>query len=161
MYRKFIPPQVSQYDGGVRLFAKILAAVDGSTYAKKALDHAIGLAKTYHSTLTAMYVVHKRVYVAAEEAGFVATASLIHDMEEQGKRILEEAKETAKSAGVEMDAVLVHGLPAEEILKKADAEKYDLIVMGSRGRTAAKAFLLGSISDKVSHHAKCPVLVVK
>jgi len=143
------------------LFSKVLAAVDGSPDAKKALDYAISLAKTYGSTLTVMYVVHRRVYVAAEEAGFVATASLIHDMEEQGKRILEEAKETAKSAGVEMDAVLVHGLPAEEILKKAEAEKYDMIVVGSRGRTAVKAFLLGSVSDKVSHHAKCPVLIVK
>jgi len=143
------------------LFSKILAAVDGSPDAKKALDYAISLAKTYGSTLTVMYVVHRRVYVAAEEAGFTPTAALIHDMEEQGKKILDEAKRTAQSRGVELDTVLVHGIPAEEILKKAEAEKYDMIVVGSRGRTSVKAFLLGSVSDKVSHHAKCPVLIVK
>ena len=138
-----------------------MAAVDGSSYAKKALDHAISLAKTYRSTLTVMHVVHRRVYVAAEEAGFTATATLMHDMEEAGKKILEEAKRTAQAEGIMVDAALVHGLPAEEILKKAEADKCDVIVIGSRGRTAAKAFLLGSISDKISHHAKCPVLIVK
>jgi nucleotide-binding universal stress UspA family protein len=143
------------------LFSKILVAVDGSPYADKALSHAISLAKTYGASLTAMYVVHRRVYVAAEEAGFTAIATLIHDMEDAGKRVLEEAKRKAQSEGTSLDTVLVHGLPAEEIVKKAEAGKYDLIVVGSRGRTAAKAFLLGSISDKISHHAKCPVLIVK
>lgn len=143
------------------MFSKILAATDGSPDAKKSLDYAISLAKTYNSPLTVMFVVHRRVYVAAEEAGFSPTVALIHEMEEQGKRILDEAKKTAQSEGVEADTVLVHGIPAEEILRKAATEKYDMIVIGSRGRTAAKAFLLGSVSDKVSHHAKCPVLIVK
>ncbi len=142
------------------MLGKILVAVDGSDDAKRALDHSISLAKMYHSTLTVMYVVHRRVYLAAEEAGFIAT-TLIHDMEEQGKRILEEAKGVTQTAGVDTDTVLVHGIPAEEILKKAEAEKFDMIVVGSRGLTATKAFLLGSVSDKVSHHAKFPVLIVK
>lgn len=143
------------------MFFKILAATDGSPDAKKALDYATSLAKTYGSSLTVMYVVHRRVYLAAEEAGFSPTAALVHDMEEQGERILDETKKTAQSKGVKADTVLVHGIPAEEILKKAQAGKYDIIVVGSRGRTAAKAFLLGSVSDKISHHAKCPVLIVK
>ncbi len=142
------------------MLGKILVAVDGSDDAKRALDHSISLAKMYHSTLTVMYVVHRRVYLAAEEAGFIAT-TLIHDMEEQGKRILEEAKGVTQTAGVDAETVLVHGIPAEEILKKTEAEKFDMIVVGSRGLTATKAFLLGSVSDKVSHHAKCPVLIVK
>lgn len=143
------------------MFSKILVAVDGSSFSNKALDYAADLTKKYNSSLTIIYVVHKRVYIAAEEAGFVTTAPLIHDMEEQGKEILEKAKERVEAAGINVDRVLVHGLPAEEILEKAEKESYDAIVIGSRGRTAATAFLLGSISDKVSHHAKCPVLIVK
>jgi len=131
------------------LFSKILDAVDGSPDAKKALDYAISLAKTYGSILTVMYVVHRRVYVAAEEACFAPTAALIQDMEEQGKKILDEAKGTAQSRGVELDTVVVHGIPTEEILKKAEADKYDMIVVGSRGRTATKAFLLGSLRPAV------------
>ena len=46
-------------------------------------------------------------------------------------------------------------------LKRSEAEKYDMIIIDSRGRTAAKAFFLGSVSDNMSHHAKCPVLIVK
>ena len=143
------------------LFSKILAAVDGSQDAKKALDYAISLAKTYGSTLTVMYVVHRRVYIAAEEAGFTPTTALIYDMEELGKKILDEARRTAQSRGVELDTVLVDGIPVQEILKKAEADRYDVIVVGSRGRTSVKAFLLGSISEKVSHHAKCPALIVR
>jgi nucleotide-binding universal stress UspA family protein len=143
------------------LFSKILVAVDGSIFARQALDHAISLAKSYGSKLTLMYVVHRRVYVAAEEAGFVTTAPEIHDMEEAGKRILNESRDAVRSAGVEADTALVHGIPADEVVRKAEAEGYDLIVVGSRGRTGIEAFLLGSVSDKITHHAKCPVLVVK
>ncbi len=147
--------------GGENLYSRILAAVDGSPFSKKALEHAISLSKICGAKLTIIYVVHMRVYVAAEEAGFVTTAPLIHDMEESGKKTLEESKEMANAAGVEVDTILVHGMPEEQILKKAETDKYDIIVIGSRGRTATKAFLLGSVSDRVTHHAKCPVLVVK
>jgi len=146
----------------MQLLGKILVPVDGSPFAKRALEFAIGLAKAHDSTITIIYVVPRRVYVAAQEAGFLTVPALIHDLEEQGKKMLEEAEEVAQVAGVKtVDKVLIHGLPAEEILKRSEAEKYDMIVIGSRGRTAAKAFFLGSVSDKVSHHAKCPVLIVK
>ena len=143
------------------MYSKILVAVDGSPFSSKALEHAISLAKTYRAKLTIIYVVHMRVYIAAEEAGFVTTAPLIHDMEEAGKSILDESAKVTFAQGIESDTMLVHGIPEEQIMKKAEAEKYDLIVIGSRGRTAAKAFLLGSVSDRVSHHARLPVLVVK
>jgi nucleotide-binding universal stress UspA family protein len=143
------------------MVSKILVAVDGSPYGKKTLEYAINLAKTYGSKLTAIYVVHKRVYGAAQEAGFSATRSLKQDLEEQGKMTLAEAKATAQAAGVEADTVLVHGLPAEEIVRTADAEKDDMIVVGSRGRTGATAFFLGSVSERVTHHAKCLVLIVR
>jgi len=139
---------------GVVLLSKILAAVDGSPRAKKALHYAISLAKCYDSTLTVMYVLDKRVCDVADQASFLAISRLINDMEEYGKTVLEEINRIAQSNGMEVHTVLVHGTPAED-------GKYDLIVIGSRGLTPAKAFLLGSISDKVSHHAKCPVLIVK
>lgn len=144
------------------MLARILVPVDGSTFAKRALEFAIGLAKICGSTITIMYVVPRRVYVAAQEAGFIPVPALIHDLEELGREVLEEAEGLVQAAGVKVvDKVLIHGLPAEEILKRSEAEKFDMIVIGSRGRTAAKAFFLGSVSNKISHHAKCPVLIVK
>ena len=150
------------YPLDVRLLNRLLVPVDGSTYAKRALEFAIGLAKICGSTITIMYVVPRRVYVAAQEAGFIPVPALIHDLEELGKEVLEEAEDMVQTAGVKsVEKVLIHGIPAEEILKTSDVGKYDMIVIGSRGRTAAKAFILGSVSHKVSHHAKCPVLIVK
>jgi len=137
-----------------------LIALDGSSSSKKALDYAISLAKTYHATLTIIHVVHGRAYVA-EPSDLIATVRVVHDLEEQGKRILEEAKGVAQSVGIGVDTIMVHGVPAEEILKKSEVGKYDLIVLGSRGRTVVKALLLGSVSDRVSHYSKCPVLIVR
>lgn len=143
------------------MLSRILVPVDGSPYAEKALEFAIDLAKACSSTITIMYVVPRRIYAAAQEAGFVTIPALIHDMEELGKKVLEKAEGLSQAAGVKVDTVLIHGIAAEEILRKSQAGKYDMIVLGSRGRTAAKAFLLGSVSDRVSHHAKCAVLLVK
>jgi nucleotide-binding universal stress UspA family protein len=52
-------------------------------------------------------------------------------------------------------------VPADEIMKTAQEENVDLIVVGSRGLTEVKAFLLGSVSSKVSHRSKCPILIIK
>ena len=145
----------------VGLVGKILVPVDGSQHAKKALERAITQAKMSGSSITVMYVVHTRVYGAAQEAGFVTIAPLIRDLEEYGNRILQEARATGQAAGIDTNTFLVHGLPADEMVKKAETEKYDMIVIGSRGRTTAKSLLLGSVSNRVSHQAKCPVLIVK
>jgi len=134
--------------------------VDGSTYAKKVLENAINFAKMSGASITIMYVIHARVYAAVQEAGFV-DINIARKMEELGSSILEEAKVTAQNGGINCNTKLVHGFPSEEIVKTAEAEKYDMIVIGIRGRTGARAALLGSISNSVNHHAKCPVLIVK
>ena len=140
------------YPGAGRVLVslgKILVPVDGSPYAKKALECAVTQAKMSGSSITIMYAAHSHI------------APLARSLEDHGKRILEEAKGTGQAAGIDTNTFLVHGPPADEIINKAETGKYDMIVIGSRGRTAAKSFLLGSVSDKVSHHAKCPVLIVK
>ncbi len=66
-----------------------------------------------------------------------------------------------KVQGIPVETRLKQGVPAEELLRAAVDEKVDLIVLGSRGLSQVRAFFLGSVSDKVSHHARCPVLIVK
>ena len=102
-----------------------------------------------------LHVIPIRVYAFAEVG-----AVLSEDVEE-GEEILRRGVELAKSLGLEADRRLGKGIPAEEILRVAEEEGVDLIVIGSRGLSGVKAFLLGSVSDKVSHHAKCPVLIVR
>lgn len=144
------------------MFSRILVAVDGSPFAERALKYALDLAKKYGAKLIIVHVVLRRFYaVTPSEAGVLATTVFVKEMEAEGREIIKKAEAYAKGEGADCECKLVQGVPADEIVKIAESEKVDLIVMGSRGLTEVRAFLLGSVSDKVSHHAKCPTLIVK
>jgi nucleotide-binding universal stress UspA family protein len=128
----------------------------------KALDFAIDIAKRYQGQLVLVHVVMRQIYaINPPEAGILAGTAIVRELETEGKAILVKGEETAKPHGVPVEARLRQGVPAEELLRAAADEKADLIVLGSRGLSQVKAFLLGSVSDKVSHHAKCPTLIVR
>lgn len=144
------------------MFSRILVAVDGSPFAERALAHAVDLSKKYEAKLIIVHVVLRRFYaVTPSEAGVLATTVFVKEMESEGEKIIAKSDEFAKEAGVAYECRLVQGVPADEIVRLAQAENVDLIVVGSRGLTEVRAFLLGSVSDKVMHHAKCPVLVIR
>lgn len=130
---------------------KILVPVDGSEYADKAAEKAAELAKAYGARVTLINVTQPFSMLL----GFKTS-----------EEMLEEAKETAKKSsaalkGVKVEARGAVGDPAEEIVKLAEEEKFDLIVMGSKGLTESKRFLVGSVTQKVVEHSPCSVLVVK
>jgi nucleotide-binding universal stress UspA family protein len=144
------------------LFSKILVGLDGSEYSLKALDFATDLAKKYQSQLVLVHVVMRQIYaINPPEAGVLAGTAIVRELEEDGKAILAKGEETAKAKGIPVETRLKQGVPAEELLRAAVDEKADLIVLGSRGLSQVRAFFLGSVSDKVSHHAKCPALIVR
>lgn len=144
------------------MFSKVLVGIDGSPFADKALRFAVDIAKTYRSKLIIVHVVLRRFYaVAPSEAGILATTVFVKEMETEGKEIINKAEAYVKEQGVDYDCRLLQGVPAEEIVKLSQDEKADLVVLGSRGLSEVRAFLLGSVSDKVSHHTKCPTLIVK
>jgi len=144
------------------MFSRILVAVDGSPFAERALRYAIDLAKEYGSKLIILHVIMRRFYaVTPSEAGVLATATFVKEMQDEGKAIIDKAEEPAKAEGVNYESRLVEGVPAEEIVKISESERVQLIIIGSRGLTEVRAFLLGSVSDKVSHHCKCPIMIIK
>ncbi len=144
------------------MFSRILVAVDSSPCGERALTQAIDLAKRYGAKLIILHVVVRRLYaVTPSEAGVLATTVFVKEMETEGKMIMSKAEEAARISGVDYVGKLPQGAPADEILKTAEEETVDLIVIGSRRQTDVKAFLLGSVSSKVSHRSKCPVLLVK
>jgi nucleotide-binding universal stress UspA family protein len=144
------------------LFSKILVGLDGSDYSLKALGFALDLAKKYQSQLVLVHVVMRQIYaINPPEAGVLAGTAIVRELEADGKAILVKGEETAKAQGIPVETRLRQGVPAEELLRAASDEKADLIVLGSRGLSQVKAFFLGSVSDKVSHHAKCPTLIVR
>jgi nucleotide-binding universal stress UspA family protein len=144
------------------LFSKILVGLDGSDYSLKALDFAMDLAKKYQSQLFLVHVVMRQIYaINPPEAGVLAGTAIVRELEEDGKAILTKGEETVKAQGIPVETRLKQGVPAEELLRAAADEKVDLMVMGSRGLSQVRAFFLGSVSDRVSHHAKCPTLIVR
>lgn len=144
------------------MFSRILVGLDGSEYSLKALEFAIDLAKKYHSQLVLVHVVLRQTYaINPPEAGILAGTSIVRELEAEGRAILAKAEETVKAQGLPVEVRLRQGVPAEELLRASVDEKADLLVLGSRGLSQVKAFLLGSVSDKVSHHAKCPTLIVR
>lgn len=137
-------------------------ALDGSDYSLRALDFAIDLARKYQSQLVLVHVVMRQIYaINPPEAGILAGTAIVRELETEGKTILTQGEERVKAQGLPVEARLRQGVPAEELLRAATDEKADLMVLGSRGLSQVRAFLLGSVSDKVSHHAKCPTLIVR
>lgn len=144
------------------MFSRILVGLDGSDYSLRALDFAIDLAKKYQSQLVLVHVVIRQIYaINPPEAGILAGTAIVRELETEGKTILTQGEEKVKAQGLPVEARLRQGVPAEELLRAAADEKADLMVLGSRGLSQVRAFLLGSVSDKVSHHAKCPTLIVR
>jgi len=127
---------------------KLLVAVDGSKQANKALDHAVAIAKNFGARITLLHVEEAKLFGLKPEI-----------VKKVGEEILLEAE--SRLEGVSFDKSLKPGSPVEIILKMAWLGDFDLIVMGSRGLSSVKRFLLGSVSADVSMHARCSVLIVR
>jgi nucleotide-binding universal stress UspA family protein len=91
----------------------------------------------------------------------VNTFELVEELKTKGKKMLEQCEKIAARNNILIKTTSELGDPAKIIIKLANSNDYDLIIMGSRGRSAFKELLLGSVSQKVVHHAKCPVMVVR
>jgi len=150
------------------LFGKILVAVDGSKPSNDALDYAIDIAEKYGSAEVQLVHVIQNissiVYTGGAGLEPIWIGSLSDDLEKSGKLILKDAKKKIKEKKTKIKKIstkLLHGNPADEIVKLAKDEKFDLIVIGSRGLSGVKELILGSVSSKVVNHATVPVLVVK
>ncbi|MBM3903754.1 MAG: universal stress protein [Thaumarchaeota archaeon] len=144
----------------VLLFApkKILVPLDGSDNSFRALDAAIFLAKKSGAELTIMYSVS--VFPSIE----VQTIDPIKCQIEERKfaeSVLKKAELVCRKNNVYPSKIIANGTPGYMILKYAKSNKIDLIVIGSRGRSAVREVFLGSVSNYVLHKSPVPVLLVK
>jgi nucleotide-binding universal stress UspA family protein len=141
-------------------FARITVAVDGSKYAERALDVAISLAKKYGSELTVLSVAPvEMVYVSAAEP-WVPT-EVPEGQASVYREIVEGAVKHCHEAGLEsVVGVCLDGVITDEIIGHLEHDPADLLIIGSRGSSAAKRLFLGSVSDALVHHVHCGVLVV-
>jgi len=140
----------------------ILVPIDGSDGCHKALSFAIELSRKYGSELTLVHVVQHSATLLAETDIFEAGYSEIDAvLEESGKQILKNCSEETNKQGIKVNTKLLRGHPGTQIVNYSKEGGFSLIVMGNRGLSGLKRILLGSVSDYVSDHAECSVLIVK
>jgi nucleotide-binding universal stress UspA family protein len=146
------------------VFAKILAGIDGSEVADAAIDHAIELARGLQARLLIVSAYEPVSDLRSRERLLELPADQQSTINARDKALalLNRAAERARRVGVvEVEAHPREGDAADAILDVAEEHGCDLIVVGHRGMTGAKRFLLGSVPNKISHHAPCSVLIIR
>lgn len=134
---------------------KVLVPIDGSEASMGAVRRALEIAEKVGAEVTLMRVVQVGDFD-------VMLPDIREKMEREAKASLEKAKAIFDAKGIKVETVLEEGLvPANNIIRKAEEEKFDRIVIGSTGATGLMRILMGSTAAKVVAHAPCEVTVVR
>jgi nucleotide-binding universal stress UspA family protein len=145
------------------MFGSIVLGTDGSETAQQAVKEAIDLAKSIKAEIHLVSafepVSNQRLREEREQAP--RDVQWMVNVKEDVEQTLETAAEVVRDEGVEVSTYAREGDPADAILDVAEEKRADLIVVGNKGMSGAKRFLLGSVPNKVSHHAPCSVLIIR
>ncbi len=145
------------------LFQRIVVGTDGSESAREAIRQAAELARLSGAELHVVSAYEPVPPRRSEAESRGAPADVSHEFgpREEVNFILEGAASIAAESGLETIPHPQDGDPADAILTAADEIGADLIVVGNKGMTGARRFLLGSVPNKVSHHAPCSVFIAR
>ena len=145
------------------MFRSIVVGTDGSDTASQAVRQAVDLASAVGAKieLVSAYEPVPAQRLAEERRDAPEDLQWAISPREDVDATLESAAELARTHGVEVNLCPRQGDPADAILDVAEERNADLIVVGNKGMTGAKRFLLGSVPNKVSHHAPCSVLIIR
>ncbi len=148
------------------MISKILVPSDGSKTAQRAAEYAIDLAKQLNASIIALSIIDQRSFIAQTVPVSESARHTIEPIEDYLREAAEgyagEIKNICDKSGVTSEISIKTGHPVEEIVKEAKRSKANLIVMGSHGRSALSATVLGSVSYGVIHNdTSIPVLIVR
>jgi nucleotide-binding universal stress UspA family protein len=148
---------------GEIVFRSIVVGTDGSDTATQAVQQAVDLAGAVGAKLELVSAYEPVPAQRLQEERREAPEDLqwAINPREDVDSTLEAAASVARDAGVAVDIYARQGDPADAILDVAEEREADLIIVGNKGMTGAKRFLLGSVPNKVSHHAPCSVLIIR
>jgi len=138
---------------------KILAAVDGSQPSGRAVRMAADLAVHFGAELTLVTVLGPLWIPPA--VGSDVVEQIIQDRLTEANRLLAEAEKALEEPGLDVKRMVLEGAVAESLDELASAGQFDLVVIGSRGRGTPARVLLGSVSDRLAHICKQPILIVR
>ncbi len=143
------------------MYQRIVVGTDGSAGANVAVDAAIELARLTGARLDVVHA-HRVAAATGTELG-VPTIDIMEVNEaihSEGQLICDQAIARADRVGVKAEAHCVGGHASEELLRVAAATSADLVVVGNRGMTGMRRFVLGSVPNKVAHSCSASVLIV-
>jgi nucleotide-binding universal stress UspA family protein len=146
-----------------RLFSSVVVGTDGSDTARKAVQQATELARQVGASisLVSAYQPVSNQRLRDEQREVPKDMEWMVNPREDVEATLREGAEAVEGAGVTVETFAREGDAADAILDVAEEQHADLIVVGNKGMTGAKRFLLGSVPNKVSHHAPCSVLIIR
>jgi nucleotide-binding universal stress UspA family protein len=145
------------------LFDRIVVGTDGSETAAEAVRQAIELARLAGASLdiVSAYEPVSRSRLREESDEVPGDVAYAVGPKEDVNQVLDAASGVAKQAGIEVATHAREGGPADAIIDVAEQTKADLIVVGNKGMTGSRRFLVGSVPNNISHHAPCSVLIVR
>jgi len=145
------------------VFSRIVVGTDGSETAAEAVRQARELARLAGATLSIVSAYSPISERRVKDQQREAPADIQYEIgpREDVNLILDTAAAEARKEGVEVQTHPVEGDPGEAILNVAEETSADLIVVGNKGMTGARRYLLGSVPNNVSHHAPCSVMIVR
>lgn len=139
------------------MYKKILLAYDGSEHSKRAGENAIQIAKGRPETkIEIVYIVD-----ANKAKNDVLSNWNAMSLEEKRKELLSGVTQLADEEGITYEVKILQGEAGPSIIKYANENNFDLVILGSRGLDGIQEFVLGSVSHKVAKRVNCPVLIVK
>jgi len=145
------------------MFDRIVVGTDGSETAREAVQTAIELAKLSKAKLEIVSAYEPIPSARLKEEGDGISGDVSHVVNARGdvQFVLDKAAADAKKAKVDVVTHPREGDPADAILDVAEENGADLVIIGNKGMTGAKRFLLGSVPNKISHHSPCDVWIVR
>jgi len=145
------------------MWGSIVVGTDGSETATQAVRQAIELARALEGRveLVSAYEPVSNQRLREEAQQMPQDVQWMVNPREDVEATLRDAARLAEEAGVQVGTYARQGDPADAILDVAEEQRADLVVVGNKGMTGAKRFLLGSVPNKVSHHAPCSVLIIR
>lgn len=141
------------------LYKNIVIATDGSRNTRRAISYGVELAKFSGATVYALYVVDTKSMIS--ENWTIGRDTIYNIMKSDGEKAVSEVRAIGEASGVEVKEVVLEGCPSSEIIKFAESNNADLIVMGTLGVSGLEKFLIGSVAKKVVRGSKVPVMVVR
>jgi len=141
------------------VFTNVLVPVDGSDNSYRALDAALLLSEKLGSSITVVNVMEQVPITHIESEKLLS--ELLEAYKKENQEILSKCSNIATEKGLSIKTLLLQGNPASVILDYSKKEKFDLVIVGSRGMGKFKQLILGSVSSKIVHHSPCAILLIR